>query len=79
MVSGRGEVWIDFEYLNTGEFEALGYPKTLAIRLSGEASKVQGGRAGVFIQVTMIYPVFICVLCCKPHILGRNGERSKIC
>jgi len=36
--------------LYDGEFEALGYPKTLAIRLSGEASKVQGGRAGVFIQ-----------------------------
>jgi len=36
--------------LYDGEFEALGYPKTLAIYLSGEASKVQGGRAGVFIQ-----------------------------
>ena len=59
MVSGRGEVWIDFEYLNTGEFEALGYPKTLAIRLSSEAGKVQGGRAGVFIQVSIIHPVFI--------------------
>jgi len=36
--------------LYDGEFEALGYPKTLAIYLSGEASKVQGGRAGLFIQ-----------------------------
>ena len=44
---------INFQYLNTGEFEALGYPKTLAIYLSSEASKVQGGRAGLFIQVTM--------------------------
>jgi len=36
--------------LYDGEFEALGYPKTLAIYLSDEATKVQGGRAGVFIQ-----------------------------
>jgi len=36
--------------LYDGEFEALGYPKTLAIYLSSEASKVQRGRAGLFIQ-----------------------------
>jgi len=36
--------------LYDGEFEALGYPKILAIYLSAEASKVQGGRGGVFIQ-----------------------------
>merc|ERR1712107_426653 len=36
--------------LYEGEFEALGYPNTLAIYLSAEASKVQGGRAGVFQQ-----------------------------
>merc|ERR1711962_1261299 len=34
--------------LYEGEFEALGYPNTLAIYLSAEASKVQGGRGGVF-------------------------------
>ena len=37
-----------------GEFEALGYPNTLAIYLSAEASKVQGGRGGVFQQVPTI-------------------------
>merc|ERR1712107_944740 len=36
--------------LYEGEFEALGYPNTLAIHLSAEASKVQGGRGGVFQQ-----------------------------
>merc|ERR1712107_115044 len=36
--------------LYEGEFEALGYPNTLAIYLSAEASKVQGGRGGVFQQ-----------------------------
>merc|ERR1712038_1917609 len=36
--------------LYEGEFEALGYPNTLAIYLSAEASEVQGGRGGVFQQ-----------------------------
>ena len=42
-----------------GEFEALGYPKTLAIYLSAEAGKVQGGRGGVFLQVNMIHKQYI--------------------
>ena len=42
-----------------GEFEALGYPKTLAIYLSAEAGKVQGGRGGVFLRVNMIHKQYI--------------------